>query len=580
MPTIQTFTVKQLAYKIKGVGSTPSARFAIFLGAGASVQSGIPAASGMIQDFRRRIFEAECPEQCKTDVEKEKWLGEQSWYDASKAYCSLFEHHEPKEIGRQRYIEALIEGRRPSFGYVMLANLMATGYINTIITTNFDDLVYSACTTFTDIRPIVYAYGVLASEMRVTANRPKVLKLHGDYLYAVLKNTSSEIETQDLNMSRQVSAVLNEYGLIVVGYGGNDESVMRILSQISSKNDLYWCVHGSGEPSQKVRDLLAEKGGFLVRIDGFDGLMNEIREVVGFDVTAMLGSIQKRQEQMIDQLKRFGPETGHADLLTEIATALETWTAKQRKQAKEHRALAYFAQGFNAQISGNFDDAEKAYKNSLKLYSKDSAAYYNLGLLLAKDAGRAKEADAAFRKAIELNPGYSEAYDALAVLLAKDASRAGEAEAAYRKAIELDPQDVRAHLNLGNLLAKDASRTVEEEALYRKAIEIDPQSFVGTLALASVNKKLGRSQESAKFAAQARGLAKADDWYNLACLESVCGNVDKAIEYLRCAAQASNFDREWAKIDPDFEWIREDPRFRQVVGEGGGSKSASPATPA
>lgn len=64
----------------------------------------------------------------------------------------------------------------------MLANLLATEHINTIITTNFDDLVYTACTTFTDIHPIVFAYGILASEMRVTSPRPKILKLHGDFI--------------------------------------------------------------------------------------------------------------------------------------------------------------------------------------------------------------------------------------------------------------------------------------------------------------------------------------------------------------------------------------------------------------
>ncbi len=153
-------------------------------------------------------------------------------------YCKCFERYEPKEQGRQRYIESIIEKREPSFGYVVLANLMARNLINTIITTNFDDLVYSACTTFTGIRPIVYAYGVMASEMRFTAQRPKILKLHGDYLYSTLKNTNSELVAQDPNMASQLRQVLSEYGLIVIGYGGGDKSVMEILASISERNDL------------------------------------------------------------------------------------------------------------------------------------------------------------------------------------------------------------------------------------------------------------------------------------------------------------------------------------------------------
>jgi hypothetical protein len=42
--------------------------------------------------------------------------------------------------------------------------------------------------------------------------------------------------------------------------------------------------------------------------------------------------------------------------------------------------------------------------------------------------------------------------------------------------------------------------------------------------------------------------------------------VDAAIEHLRRAVQLGNFDREWAKRDPDLEWIRDDPRFKELVG--------------
>jgi len=240
MQDIRRASIRELAHKIKGYGNP---RFAFFLGAGASRQSGIPVAGEMIRHFKEQITAQGCPAELKTEDDKTKWLTEQEWFKADGSeYCKCFEKFEPKEIGRQRYIESIIEKREPSFGYVVLANLMAGNHINTIITTNFDDLVYSACTTFTGIRPIVYAYGVLASEMRLTAHRPKILKLHGDYLYSALKNTGTELNNQDSNMARQLRQVLSEYGLIVVGYSGGDKSIMDILSDISDRNDLYWCV--------------------------------------------------------------------------------------------------------------------------------------------------------------------------------------------------------------------------------------------------------------------------------------------------------------------------------------------------
>ena len=403
MPDIPKATIRELAYKIKGTGETPSPRFAFFLGAGASAQSGIPTASGMIGDFKRRILQAECPDSFKTDAEKEKWLTEQPWYQPDNLYSCLFERFEPKEIGRQGYIENLIEGRKPSFGYVVLANLMERGYINAVITTNFDDLIYGACTTYTDIRPIVFAYGILASEMRVRIKRAKILKLHGDYLYSALKNTAHETESQDQNMTRQVLQVLNEFGLIVAGYGGGDKSVMDILDQISEKNDLYWCVRRGDEPNDRVKALLQKKGGFLIEIDGFVQMMNEIRGIVGFDVRSMLGSMQNRQEQMVDEFKSFAPENKLADVLDEIANVLAEQATHQQAQSQKNKALRFFAEGLQAQESGKTSDAEAAYRQAIALDPNYAAAHANLAYLL-RTHDRFDEAEPFYRRTIELDP--------------------------------------------------------------------------------------------------------------------------------------------------------------------------------
>jgi tetratricopeptide (TPR) repeat protein len=596
MTDIPRATVKELAYKIKGYGNP---RFAFFLGAGASRQSGIITAGEMISYFKKSILEQCCPDELKTDEEKEKWLTEQEWYKKKGSeYCKLFEKYEPREIGRQRYIESIIEGHEPSFGYVVLANLMASNYLNTIITTNFDDLVYSACTSYTGIRPIVYAYGVLASEMRITAQRPKILKLHGDYLYSALKNTNSETAIQDANMARQLTQVLNEYGLIVVGYSGGDKSIMKILSTISERNDLYWCVRQDHELNADVKKLLKDKGGFIVEIKGFDEMIDEIRLIVGFDVGKMLGSIQERQDQMIEKLKSFAPQYS-TDILSETVVALQEQARQEQEQINKIKSLDFFTKALEAHEARDFGIAEVLYRNAIKL-NPVASVYNNLGNVLTEDATRYAEAEAAYRKAIEINPGYAKSYNNLGIVLAKDATRYTEAEAAYRKAIELEPNNAAVYYNLGTVLAKDATRYTEAEAAYRKAIELNPniataynslvmllelknsrvealsfaerwlqldaQSLDPLIALATIHKKLGHKTKSNEYTARARELIKPDDWYNLACLESICDNTDAAIENLKRAAQQNSLDLGWVRHDPDLEWIRDDPRFVEIVG--------------
>ena len=173
---------------------------------------------------------------------------------------------------------------------------MARNYINAVITTNFDYLVYNACTTFTEMRPVVYAYGGFASELQVSTPRAKVLKLHGDYLFTSLKNTAPELSEQDPNMARQVRHILDEYGLIIIGYNGGDASIMKTLEEMPKTNALYWCHYTKGEPlSDCAKKLLRDKEGFLVEIDGFDSMMKEIGQTIGFDGKQMIESIEKRK---------------------------------------------------------------------------------------------------------------------------------------------------------------------------------------------------------------------------------------------------------------------------------------------
>jgi tetratricopeptide (TPR) repeat protein len=55
--------------------------------------------------------------------------------------------------------------------------------------------------------------------------------------------------------------------------------------------------------------------------------------------------------------------------------------------------------------------------------------------------------------------------------------------------------------------------------------------------------------------------------YNLACCESLAGRTDDAIEHLRRAIEVSERTREFARDDSDLDPIRDDPRFRELVGE-------------
>jgi len=545
MSDILASTVKQLAYKIKDTKGHP--RFAFFLGAGASRQSGIITAGEMITDFKKRLKDEHCPDELDTDEKKDKWLQEQPWYpkDSKDEYCKLFEKFEPKEYGRRGHIERIIDGKEPSFGYAVLANLLASQYINTIITTNFDDLVYSACSIYTGIRPIVYAHGLLASEMRIAAKQPKILKLHGDYLYSTLKNTQEELKTQDPNMERQVIQVLGEYGLVVIGYSGCDESIMKILRNISHKNDLYWCVqsHSLGDLSVEdllklvnpsVKALLEEKRGTIVQIKGFDQMMNEVGEIAGFSVREMFGSILERQDYIIDKMQDFADNYAKI-LLPKIVEALQ----------EEHELAT--------------ENANKRIINiqCLDLRGKASAA---------RDAGNSTEAESLYRQIIKINPQYKRAHNDLGIIL-EDMERKDEAEEAYRKEIEFNEEDPHAYSNLMKLL-RSQGKNAEALEIGEKALKRKATTFETFISLVGIHKALGNTSEANTCAAEARKQLAPDAWYHLASIACLSGNQEAAIVNIKRAAEEDpEFDPPYAKKDPDFESIRDDPRFKEIVGD-------------
>ena len=78
--------------------------------------------------------------------------------------------------------------------------------------------------------------------------------------------------------------------------------------------------------------------------------------------------------------------------------------------------------------------------------------------------------------------------------------------------------------------------------------------------------------EYAEVADRGRELVEAHPqypllFYNLACCESLAGRKDDAIDHLRRAIEISDQVREFAKGDSDFDPIRDEPAFQQLIAE-------------
>ena len=107
-----------------------------------------------------------------------------------------------------------------------------------------------------------------------------------------------------------------------------------------------------------------------------------------------------------------------------------------------------------------------------------------------------------------------------------------------------------------------------EEAIaeYQRAIELDKNNAAAYSSLAACYRKLGREAEYGIQIKIARELMAKESEYSRACLEAISGNVEEALALLQVALEKRQESLAWARRDPDFDFIRDDPRFKALVG--------------
>jgi len=180
--------------------------------------------------------------------------------------------------------------------------------------------------------------------------------------------------------------------------------------------------------------------------------------------------------------------------------------------------------------------------------------------------GRYEEALAAYQRAIDLDPKLAYPHNGLGNVYAA-LGRYEEALAAYQRAIDLDPKSAYAHNGLGNVY-RDLGRHDEALAAYRRAIELDPKYALPHNGLGNVYRDLGRYEEA--LAAYQRAIELDSKLvyphYNLARLEARWGNKETALQHLERAIALDQRWKGYARKAPEFESMRNNPRFKALVG--------------
>lgn len=370
--------------------------FDLFLGAGASISSGILSGSDLVWLFKRELLSVSGKiigkkfQDLKVEANK-KII--QSYFVEEDAktinpYSYYFEKCYPDPLVRKDFLTSLVRDKKPSIGFMCLSALVGHQKLNTIWTTNFDDLIENAINKL-DISCQLVSPENAKSVQNFRTDIPTVVKLHGDFRYDALQNTTEELQKLENNLHNYFIDAATKRGLLVVGYSGSDESVLNTLEKALDKPNafpkgLIWCIPKDINPSERLSKLVDkanaqnQRSGFMV-IDSFDYFLHELYTVCEIK-NEQIDSIAKER---FEQRKLFRLNQNQSNTIPILLNAIKTthfpktiFSTKTkingegkwkilREVLKDSNIVAAFSKGETLSLFGNENEIRKVLKDYL-----------------------------------------------------------------------------------------------------------------------------------------------------------------------------------------------------------------------
>jgi serine/threonine protein kinase/Flp pilus assembly protein TadD len=291
------------------------------------------------------------------------------------------------------------------------------------------------------------------------------------------------------------------------------------------------------------------------------------------------------------------------------------------------RAYEYYLRGrqlYHQWRRESWEGADDMFRRAIALDPGYALAYTGLAdssavrYMYASGAEEAlQQADAASRRAVELDPTLAEAHAARGLTLSCQ-KRLEEADEELRRAMELDPTLYEAPYYYARMLQMQG-RLAEAVGYYERAASLREDDFQATGLAQTIYRSLGRGEDMKRASKRCLEAAKraiavnpgdsralqmgalalqnlgegttSREWadraieadpneisthYNVACLFSLAGDYERALDLLNRAIDLGWSRPEWLRQDPDFAALRENPRFQRLLSRLEGPNEGKP----
>ena len=376
-------------------------------------------------------------------------------------------------------------------------------------------------------------------------------------------------------------------------FKGRAADVREIGRALNVGAVLEGSVRKSGERVRITAQLVGAADGYHLWSDSFDRGLEDVfatqTEIAQKLVRALRLSLSPREVGLMERggtrsaeaydlylrgqaLLRDGSDTSLPQAAMLFSRAVQADPQFAQAHAGLANALAYAGIWGLDVDAADIERALAASRRALELEPHMPEAFVAKGNLLFLQ-GKAEEAFAAFEEAIRLNPASYEAH----YFYARDlfsAGRAQQAVAYYQAAERLRPEEYQPPSMLTTALyslGRDAeAREVVERALHAidARLAVEPNDSRALHLGAVLSARLGQRERAVDYARRALELRPREfaTAYNVACTYAVLGLKVEALEMLDRAVSSGRGDLGWIEHDPDFDSLRGEGRFAEIVG--------------
>jgi len=216
-------------------------KYILFAGAGVSKDAGVPTAWDVMLQTAGLLY----AESVKNG-EKDPKINLENWFKTSQygqmSYAALMGQLYPNYPDQQSFLNRALGTQPVGEVHKLIAELARRGIIRAIITTNFDDYLEKA------LEEIKIKAQVISNDEDLTHCEPlihckdfRIYKPHGTLGKGAIRNTPKDLEKLSPQMEEELVKVLSEHGVIVLGYSGRDNGIIKVFNRRNHNYyPLFW----------------------------------------------------------------------------------------------------------------------------------------------------------------------------------------------------------------------------------------------------------------------------------------------------------------------------------------------------